>query len=219
MAEKSDKEPTGIGLRPAPLVVAIAGASGSGKTTFARRLHERLGHISVVIAQDDYYKHHPEMTDEGAAVYDFDCPDALDNDLLVEHLAALKAGKPVKIPSYDFVTHSRIDEVRHTEPVPVILVEGLLIMAYPALRELFDLVIYMDSDPDVQVLRRVKRDCLERGADIARAVRMYLGTTKAAQEKYVEPYKDDANLVILDALDELTLEVVAQGILGLCELR
>lgn len=222
MPVKSDKEPRELkdtGPGHAPLVVAITGASGSGKTTFAERLCERLGHASVVISHDDYYKHVPEMTDEEAAVYDFDSLDALDNDLFVEHLGALKAGKPVEIPSYDFATHARIEGAKRVEPAPVILVEGLLIMADPALRELFDLIIYMDTDPDVRVLRRVERDCLERGADIERAVKMYLGTAKAAQERYVEPYKSKANLVIPDGSDELALELVVQGLLGLCGLQ
>ena len=222
MPVKSDKEPRELkdtGPGHAPLVVAITGASGSGKTTFAERLCERLGHASVVISHDDYYKHVPEMTDEEAAVYDFDSLDALDNDLFVEHLGALKAGKPVESPSYDFATHARIEGAKRVEPAPVILVEGLLIMADPALRELFDLIIYMDTDPDVRVLRRVERDCLERGADIERAVKMYLGTAKAAQERYVEPYKSKANLVIPDGSDELALELVVQGLLGLCGLQ
>ena len=219
MAVQSEKKLEGIGTGRSPLVVAITGASGSGKTSFAERLHERLGHVSVAISHDDYYKHLPEMTDEEVAAYDFDSLDALDNDLFIEHLGALKAGESVEVPTYDFARHSRVDGARHVEPAPVILVEGLLIMADPDLRELFDLVIYMDPDPDVRVLRRVERDCLERGADVARAVKMYLGTAKAAQEKYVEPYKAMANLVIPDGSDELALEVVAQGILGLCGLR
>ena len=221
MTVKSNKIPRelkGIGAKPTPLVVAITGASGSGKTTFAERLSERLGRASILISHDDYYKHFPEMTEE-AAVYDFDSLDALDNDLFVEHLGALKAGKPTEIPSYDFATHARIDGTKHVEPAPIILVEGLLIMADPALRELFDLIIYMDTDPDVRVLRRVERDCLERGADIERAIKMYLRTAKTAQERHVEPYKSKANLVIPDGSDALTLELVAQGILGLCGLQ
>ncbi len=222
MTVKSNKIPRelkGIGAKPTPLVVAITGASGSGKTTFAERLSERLGRASILISHDDYYKHFPEMTEEEAAVYDFDSLDALDNDLFVEHLGALKAGKPVEIPSYDFATHARVHGTKHVEPAPVILVEGLLIMADPALRELFDLIIYMDTDPDVRVLRRVERDCLERGADIERAIKMYLRTAKTAQERHVEPYKSKANLVIPDGSDALTLELVAQGILGLCGLQ
>ena len=219
MAVESEKEPKVIGTGRAPIVVAITGASGAGKTVFAERLNERLGQASVMISHDDYYKHRPDMTYEEAVAYNFDSLDALDNDLLVEHLNALKAGKPVEIPSYDFVTHSRIEGAKHAEPTSIILVEGLLIMADPALRELFDLVIYMEADPDVQVLRRIKRDCQERGADVARAINMYLETTRAAQEKYVEPYKGKAQLVIPDGLNNLALEVVAQGLLGLCGLR
>jgi len=219
MAEMSGKGLEDSGAALAPLVVAITGASGSGKTTFAERLRERLGHSAILISHDDYYKHCPEITDEEAILYDFDSLDALDNDLFIKHVDELKAGKPIEVPSYDFATHSRVDGARHAKPAPVILVEGLLIMADPALRELFDLVIYMDSDPDVRVLRRVQRDCLERGADIARAVKMYFGTTKAAQQKYVEPYKGMADLVIPDGSNGLALEMVAQGVLGLCGLR
>ena len=157
MAVKSGKGLEDSGTTPVPLVVAITGASGSGKTTFAERLNELLGRSSVLISHDDYYKHCPEMTDEEAARYDFDSLDALDNDLFVEHLNALKAGTSVEVPSYDFATHSRIDGARHAESAPVILVEGLLIMADPVLRDLFDLVIYMESDPDSRVRAAMKK--------------------------------------------------------------
>ena len=117
-----------------PCIVAITGASGSGKTSFAARLDERLGSAAVVLAHDDYYKHKPEMTYDEALVYDFDCPEALDTHLLVDDLRALKAGHAIEAPSYDFAAHARTDGARHIEPASVILVEGLLIMCIPELR-------------------------------------------------------------------------------------
>ena len=190
------------------VVVAIAGRSGSGKTTFAKRLCDWLGADAVMLSHDDYYKHLPNMTPEEATVYDFDSPEALDTHILVEHLRALKAGNSVDVPSYDFAKHARADAARHIDPAATIVLEGLLVTCDPELKSLFDLLVFIDADPDVSVLRRIERDCQNRGADLERAINMYLSTTKPAYEKYVEPFKHEANLIISDALSDDALEMV-----------
>lgn len=200
-----------------PLVVGIAGGSGSGKTTFADRLSRRLGADAVALSHDDYYKHLPHMTDEEAANYDFDSPDALDTNLLVEHLAQLVNGQAVDVPSYDFAGHARTEAARHVEPAAFIIVEGILIMYDPALRALFDLTVFVDPAPDIRALRRVMRDCQERGASLERSVHMYLSTTRPAHERYVEPFKSDADIVIADAQDDEALEFVVAKLESLSE--
>jgi len=198
-----------------PIIIGITGGSGSGKTTFAKRLGTRLAPDAAILSHDDYYKHLPNMTREEALTYDFDSPAAIDTHLLVEHLHLLKAGRPIETPSYDFAAHARVDAACHVEPVPYILVEGLLIMADTALREMFNFVIFIDVDADVRALRRIKRDCQERGADLSRAIKMYLDTTKRAHEAYVEHYKHTADIVIPDALSDRALTVVAAGLSAL----
>ena len=200
-----------------PLVVAIAGGSGSGKTTFAERLRKKLAPDAIVLAHDDYYKHLPEMTREEAAAYDFDSPDALETDLLVEHIHMLKNGHAVAVPSYDFATHARTEGARRVEPAPVILVEGLLVTHNTALSDLFDLLIFLDTDADVRALRRIQRDCQERGTDIPRAVAMYLATSKPAYDVHIEPLKRKADIIIPDMSNERALDVVAGGIRNLRE--
>ena len=197
-----------------PVVVGITGGSGSGKTTFAKRLLAWFGADAIMLSHDDYYKNRPDMTTEEAAVYDFDCPEAFDTALLVKHLSDLKDGQSVAVPSYDFTTHARVDAVRVVEPAPVVLVEGLLIMCDPELLGMFDLVIYMDADADTKALRRIERDCRERGADLPRALNMYFGIAKPAYEKYIEPFKPQADIILSDALNDRSLEVVARGIKG-----
>ena len=198
-------------LGKTPIVIGIIGGSGSGKTTFARRLYERLAPDAAVLSHDDYYKHLPDMTREEALAYDFDDPAAIDTHLLVEHLRLLKAGCPIDAPSYDFAAHARIDADRRVEPVSYILVEGLLVMADAALREMLDFVIFIDVDADVRMLRRIERDCRERGADLSRAIKMYLDGAKPAHEVYVKPYKYTADIVIPDAQGDRAIAVVAAG--------
>ena len=200
-----------------PLVIAITGGSGSGKTTFAELLRKKLEPDAIVLAHDDYYKHLPDMTREEAATYDFDSPDALETDLLVEHLRMLKGGRAVDVPSYNFATHARTEGARHVEPAPVILVEGLLVTRDPTLFDLFDLLIFLDTDADVRALRRVERDCQERGTDLSRAVAMYLATSKPAYDAHIEPLKRKADIVIPNMSNERALDVVAGGIRNLHE--
>lgn len=199
-----------------PIVIGITGGSGSGKTTFAERLHAALSPDAAMLSHDDYYKHLPDMTYEEALAYNFDDPAAIDTHLLVEHLRQLKAGRAIEAPSYDFAAHARAEAARHVEPVTFILVEGLLIMADAALREMLDFVIFIDVDADTRILRRIERDCKERGADLSRAIKMYLDTTKPAHEIYVEPYKHVADIIIPNALDDRTIAVIAAGLRALC---
>ena len=196
-----------------PFVVGVTGGSGSGKTLFAKRLCERLGANAVGLSHDDYYKNLPSMTDEEALAYDFDSPDALDTHLLVEHLRALVRGEAIDVPDYDFASHSRVDGARHVEPAPIIVVEGMLVMCEPELAKLFDLTVFIDADPDIRVIRRFERDCRDRGADLSRAIKMYLGTAKPAHERYVEPCKAKADIVVRDASNDAALEVITQGVL------
>lgn len=199
------------------VAVGITGGSGSGKTTFAKRLLAHFGQDAALLSQDDYYRHRPDMTAQEAADYDFDSPDAIETGLLVEHLRMLRDGRPVDAPSYDFATHARTEAARRIEPVPVVLVDGLLIMCDSDLLELLDLTVFMDADPDVRVLRRIVRDCRERGTDLERAAKMYLDTCKPAHERYVEPFKEKADIVIEDALQDAALESVATRINRLLE--
>ena len=195
-----------------PIVIGIVGGSGAGKTTFARRLHARLAPDAAVLSHDDYYKHLPDMTREEALEYDFDDPAAIDTHLLVEHLRLLKAGRSIEAPSYDFATYTRIEADHQVNPAAYILVEGLLIMADAALREMLDFVIFIDVDADRRTLWRIERDCQERGADLSRAIKMYLDGAKPAHETYVEPYKHLADIIIPDALDDRALAVIAAGL-------
>ena len=195
-----------------PFVVGITGGTGSGKTLFTKRLSERLGASAVMLSHDSYYKNRPNMSRAEALAYDFDSPDALDTHLLVGHLRDLIAGKPVKAPSYDYATFTRRDGVRCVDPAPIVLVEGMLLMCERDLLALLDMTVFMDADPDVRFIRRFERDCRDRGADYGRAIQMYLETAKSAHERFVEPFKRKADIVLPDATSSVALEVVARGV-------
>ena len=194
------------------LIVGIAGASGSGKTTLAERLREGLGGDAVVIAHDSYYKHLPDMTPEQAAAYDFDCPEALDTRLLVEHLRALAAGEAVYVPAYDFAAHARVDCARLVGPASVVIVEGLFVMCEAELADLLDLTVFVDGEEDVVALRRVRRDCAERGATLDRAIEMYLRFTKPAYRRYIAPCGERADIVVCDACDDSAVNAVLEEV-------
>ena len=196
-----------------PKIIGIAGASGSGKTTFAKQLQQALAMPAVVISHDDYYKHLPHMTKEEAAAYDFDCPEALDTHLLVQDLRTLKSGKSVAVPQYDFATYSRTEEARIVDPAPAILVEGLFIMCDPELMSMFDLVVFIDADNETSLARRIERDCRERNIDPERAMKMYHEKAKPAYERYVEPLKNRAGIIINDTGDVRALNLAK----GFCE--
>lgn len=180
------------------LVIGIAGGSGSGKTTLMKNIITIFGEDVTVISHDNYYKRHDEMTYDERCLLNYDEPAAFDTDLLVSQLAELKQGREIDCPVYDFTVHNRSDETIHIVPKKVIIVEGILIFENEPLRELMDIRIYVDTDADIRLCRRVKRDVKKRGRSLESVLTQYQTTVKPMHEKYVEPSKKFAHLVVLE---------------------
>ncbi|MBQ8910585.1 MAG: uridine kinase [Oscillospiraceae bacterium] len=178
------------------LVIGIAGGSGSGKTTLMKRLVERFGNNVSVLSHDNYYKRHDELTYEQRAMLNYDEPSALDTSLLVYQLDQLRHGYAIDCPVYDFTLHNRSDETIHVEPEKVIIVEGIMIFVDPELRNLMDIKIFVDTDADIRLCRRIKRDVNKRGRSLESVINQYKQTVKPMHEMYVEPSKKFADLVV-----------------------
>jgi len=180
-----------------PCVLGVAGGTGSGKTTVARAILDAVGAERIAfLEQDSYYRDVPWETGADLRRHNFDHPDALDGDLLAEHVAALKAGRAVQVPVYDFVRHRRTAETRRVEARPVVLLEGILLFVEPALRALLDLKVYVDTDADLRLIRRLRRDLAERGRSVDEVLRQYLETVRPMHLEFVEPSKRWADLII-----------------------
>jgi len=178
-------------------LLGVAGGTGSGKTTVARAILDSVGQERIsLIQQDSYYKDVNWRSESELLHHNFDHPSAIDNDLMVAHLAALKAGHAVEVPIYDFVRHRRTARTRRVEPQPVILVEGILIFVEPSLRELLDFKIYVDTDADIRLIRRLGRDMSERGRTVQDVLRQYLETVRPMHLEFVEPSKRWADVII-----------------------
>lgn len=179
------------------ILIGIAGGTGSGKTTLADKLIENFGRDEVsILRHDNYYKRHDEMTYEERALLNFDHPDAFDTELLYEHIKMLKAGKTIEMPVYDYTVHNRSEEVVVVNPAPVIVLEGILIFAEPSLCELMDIKVFVDTDADVRILRRILRDVKERERSLDSVISQYLTTVKPMHEQFVEPSKRRADIII-----------------------
>ena len=178
------------------LVIGIAGGSGSGKTTLVKNLMAQFGPKITVLSHDNYYKRHDEMTYEERCLINYDEPAAFENDLMVEHLRLLKSGQSIRCPVYDYTVHNRSNETTLVVPKRVIIVEGILIFADEQLRELMDIRIFVDTDADIRLCRRIKRDVNKRGRTLESVLMQYQQTVKPMHEKYVEPSKRFANLVV-----------------------
>ena len=178
------------------LVIGIAGGTGSGKTTLMKNIVERFGDVVTVISHDNYYKRHDELTYEERCLINYDEPAAFETELMVEHLAALRRGETIQCPVYDFTVHNRSNDFLTIVPKRVIIVEGILIFADEALRELMDIRIFVDTDADVRLCRRIKRDVNKRGRTLESVLTQYQTTVKPMHEKYVEPSKRFANIVV-----------------------
>ena len=197
------------------MVLGVAGGTGSGKTTLTRRLKERFGDQISVISHDNYYKRQDHLTYDERCRTNYDHPDAFDTDLMVEHLAALKRGETIYCPVYDFSEHNRSDDLLDIKPAAVILVEGILIFASQELCDLMDIKIFVDTDADVRILRRIMRDVKKRGRSLDSVVKQYLTTVKPMHEQFVEPSKRYADIIVLEGGHNLVaLDMIMQRIAG-----
>ncbi|MDR0889247.1 MAG: uridine kinase [Oscillospiraceae bacterium] len=180
------------------IVLGIAGGSGSGKTTLMKNLIARFKDDVTVISHDNYYRPYDNLTIEERKKMNYDHPDAFDTEMMIEHLAQLKSGQTVYSPIYDFTTYSRREETERLEPKKVILVEGILIYQNKALCKQMDIKIFVDTDADVRLIRRIRRDVSKRGRSLDSVLSQYLGTVKPMHEQFVEPSKKNADLVVLE---------------------
>lgn len=178
------------------LVIGIAGGSGSGKTTLMKTLVERFGDNVSVLSHDNYYKRHDELTFEERSLLNYDEPEALDTSLMVYQLDQLRHGIAIDCPVYDFTLHNRSNETIRIEPQRVIIVEGIMIFVEPELRALMDIRIFVDTDADIRLCRRIKRDVTKRGRSLESVINQYKSTVKPMHEKYVEPSKKYADIVV-----------------------
>ncbi len=179
------------------MIIGICGGTGSGKTTIARAIVDAVGEKNVVLVeQDSYYRNLADMPLDDRHHANFDHPDAIDSDLLVNHIKRLKLGQPIEIPIYDMVTHTRSDRVEVIEPRPVVIVEGILIFSEPRILELLDVRVFVDTPDDIRLLRRLRRDITERGRTFERTLDQYEKTIRPMHFEFVEPSKRFADVII-----------------------
>jgi len=185
-----------------PLLIGIAGGTGSGKSTVARKIADGLPADSVaVIDHDSYYRDRSDLTFEARTTLNYDHPDALDNELLVQHLESLRAGRGVDVPNYDFKTHARLAERRRVEPPRILIVEGILVFVEERVRSLLDVKIFVDTDADIRVFRRVRRDLEQRGRTFQQVREQYYATVRPMHLQFVEPSKRWADLIVPEGGD------------------
>ena len=179
------------------LIIGISGGTGSGKTTVANRILESVSASEVVfIQQDSYYRNINDLPLDYRNIANFDHPDALDNDLLVNHVRRLKAGEAVELPLYDFKTSTRLNDTRHVEPKPIVIVEGILIFIDPRLLEQMDIKVFVDTPDDIRFIRRLRRDLAERGRTVESVIEQYIATVRPMHMQFVEPSKRHADVII-----------------------
>ena len=195
-----------------PMIIGIAGGSGSGKSTFTNRLKDRFGDQVAVLYHDNYYRAHDDMPFEERKKLNYDHPDALETELLVEHLKQLKEGHTIECPTYNYSLHNRAKETIVVEPKPVILLEGILVLCDRQLRNMLDIKIYVDADADERILRRIVRDTKERGRDLENIIDQYLATVKPMHNIHVEPTKVYADIITNSGMNDVAFDLVSSKI-------
>jgi uridine kinase len=194
-SESASGDPAGSETRP--VVLGVAGGSGSGKTTVVRRILEGLEPTSAsLLHHDSYYRDNPDLTLEQRAAINYDHPDSLETPLMAEHLRLLLAGQAVEVPEYDFTVHRRRAEKRRVEPRPLIIIDGILVLAEPELRDLMDIRVFVDTDSDIRFIRRLGRDTKKRGRTVESVVRQYQQTVRPMHLEFVAPSRRHAHIIV-----------------------
>lgn len=194
------------------MIIGVAGGTGSGKSTFTNRLKAEFQDAISVIYYDNYYKAQHDVPFEERKKVNYDSPDSLETELMIEHINRLKNGESVECPVYDYTVHDRSDKTTRIEPRPVLIVEGILALADERLRDLIDMKVFVEADADERILRRVVRDVKERGRDVEDIMRQYLTTVKPMHYIYVEPTKYLADIVINSGMNDVAFELVKNHI-------
>jgi len=195
------------------MIIGIAGGTGSGKTTLTEQIRKRFGEDVSVIYHDNYYHLQVGKTYDQRSQVNYDHPDAFETPLMIEHLRSLRAGKSIESPIYNYTQHNRSDRVEVIQPSKVIIIEGILIFAEKELRDMMDIKIFVDTDADVRILRRIQRDVEERERTLQSVIHQYLNTVKPMHEQYVEPSKRFADLIVLDGgFNLVALDMIFQRV-------
>lgn len=195
------------------IVIGIAGGTGSGKSTMINAIKEEFHDEIAILSHDFYYKQHNRISFEERKRLNYDHPDAFDTDMLIAHVEKLKRWEPVDRPVYDFTIHNRIDETIRVNPAKVVVVEGILIFESVRLRQLFDIKVFIDTDADVRIIRRILRDVQERGRTLDSVIEQYLTTVKPMHEQFVEPSKKYANIIVPEGgYNRVALEMLNERI-------
>jgi len=196
------------------MIIGIAGGTGSGKTTVGNAIIDQLNQKEVVIiSQDCYYLDRSDLPPDEREKINYDHPDAFDNRLLISHLKQLMAGKPVERPVYSYVTHSRLKETVPIQPVRVVILEGIMVLVDPNLRELMDIKLYVDTDADVRFIRRLTRDIEERGRSVNSVIQQYVNVVRLMHMEFVEPSKRSANIIVPEGgYNEVAVDIIVTKI-------
>lgn len=202
-----------------PIMISIAGGTGSGKSTFTNRLKEKFGNNITVIYYDNYYKKNEGLSPEKRKKLNYDHPDAFETELLLKHLKKLKKGESIESPVYDFVNHTVSDKVLKINPSKVIILEGILALADKRIRDLSNIKVFVEADADERILRRIIRDVKERGRDPEGIAAQYLATVKPMHYRYVQPTKKYADIVINSGMNEVALDIISQKIKSIIKME
>ncbi len=202
-----------------PTIIGVAGGSASGKSTLVRKLQEAFVEEDVTtLCHDFYYKAHNELSFEERTQLNYDHPDAFDTDMMIEHILALKAGQTIERPVYSFTEHNRLEQTVSVSPAKVIILDGILILEHKALRDLMDMKVYVDTDDDVRLARRLVRDVQERGRDLNSVLKQYFTTVKPMHRDFVEPSKRYANIIIPEGgFNDVALSLLIKNVRALID--